>query len=608
VADLDGDGKREVLLDDALTAQVVVYRHDGKKWWSYPSTPWKDRVLVGSLLWGDVSGDKVPDVIYVVYDKSDKKRYVGALHGKLGTPVWSTKEVGHLAGGCGLGIQTLKDLDGDGVLDVVLAACKTILGIKGKDGKVLNPQNIMTTGSAKTGNNCGFTSGYAMVHDLDGDKKTDLLATGNYAYMCALKPAMSAGVLTLNNSWTSAPAAAYNPVYAAPTPCSSGTRLAAPVKASNKLEIRKGSDGSLVSTLALKAGKLTGELTHAAAHADLAGTGSPRALLGSDDGYLYAVDTCAATPKLEWSLYMRAPVSEAVFGDVDGDKKDEILVGSQDGYLFALGREHLPAPAYVYENDGKGPVTSAAKDLDAMEHHDTLYANWAKVPGADAYEYAVITSFGSIITKPDFVKVGDKTSATATGLKLKLGQRYFFAVRAVNTKSGKSSGEALSDGVLVVDNAPPTIKLVANPNPFDPEKEIACGIQATLRDGHKLASYRIWITDAGGATVKDSGTQTVAAYTATPTMSWDGKANGKISYGSYTIKAEATDTKSHKTTASLTLRLVSKDGGGFAGDGGVDPGSTDPDGCECNTGGSGSPVGVAMLLLLGVWLVRRRGE
>ena len=31
VADLDGDGKKEVLLDDSLNTQVVVYRHDGKK-------------------------------------------------------------------------------------------------------------------------------------------------------------------------------------------------------------------------------------------------------------------------------------------------------------------------------------------------------------------------------------------------------------------------------------------------------------------------------------------------------------------------------------------------------------------------------------------------
>ena len=608
VADLDGDGKRELLLDARPQTEIVVYRSDGKKWWGFPADPttWKDRTLVGSLLWGDVNGDKVLDVIYVAYSTTDKKRYVGALHGKTGKPVWASKEVGHLAGGCGLGIHTLKDLDGDGLLDVVFAACKTILGIRGKDGKVLNPQNIQAAATDKTGNNCGNTSGYAMVHDLDGDKSTDLLATGNYAFMCAFKPALSAGTLTLNKSWTSTPAVAYNPVYAAPAPCTGGVRLAAPVKASNKVEVRAGKDGALLTTLALKAGTLTGDLTHAATHADLAGSGSPRTLLGSDDGYLYAVDPCAATPKLDWSLYMRAPVGEAVFGDTDGDKKDEILVGSQDGYLFALGREHLPAPAHVYENDGTGPVTSAAKDLDAIEHHDTLYGNWAKVAEADAYEYAVITSYGSIITKPSFVKVGDKTSATATGLKLKLGQRYFFAVRAVNTKSGKTSGEALSDGVLVVDNAPPTIKLEAAPNPFDPGGEKFCGIQATFLDGHQLASYRVWITDAGGQTVKDWGKIPATAYKASPTFSWDGKVNGQIKLGSYTVKAEALDTRSHKTSGSLTLSLVSKDGGLSMGDGGVDPGDGDPDGCECTAGSGASSVGLFWLLVLAVVLLRQR--
>ncbi len=610
VADLDGDGKRELLLDDLIQKQVVVYRHDGKKWWSYPktSTAWKDRFFVGSLLWGDVSGDKVPDVVYLVQDRTDNKRYVGALHGKLGTPVWSTKEVGHLAVGCGLGFHTLKDLDSDGLLDVVFTVCGTVLGVRGKDGKVLNPQNVQTSISDKAGNNCGNTSGYSLVYDLDGDKKSDLLATGNYHYMCAFKPAYTGGVLSMGKSWTSSPVQRYNPVFAAPAPCKGGARLVAPRKESNMVEVREGADGALVSTLTLGAGKLTGDLTHATSHADLAGAGSPRTLLGSDDGYLYAVSPCASKPALDWSLYMRAPVSDAVLGDTDGDGKDEILVASQDGFLFALGKEHLPAPAYVRENDGTGPATSAAKDLDAVEHHDTLHANWASVAGADAYEFAVITSYGSIITKPKFIKVGNKTSASATGLKLKLGQRYFFAVRAVSTKSGKTSGEALSDGILVVDRTPPTIKLVAIPNPFDPAKEKACGVQATFKDKHKLASYKVWVEDATGQKVKDWGKKTVSDHDVTDALSWDGRVAGKIKYGSYTVKAEAWDTRTHLGKGSLTLRLVSKDGGTGWGDGGPPPETGGTEGCECSAGsGGGWPGGLVLLvLMLGLLILLRK--
>ena len=632
VADLDGDGKKEVLLDDYLKTQVVAYHHDGKKFWSYPpsSAAWTNRILVGSLLWGDVSGDKVPDVIYVVYDRSDKKRYVGALHGKLGTPVWTAKEVGHISGGCGLGIQTLKDLDGDGILDVVFTACKTILGIRGTDGTVLNPQNIQSSIVDKPpAINCGNTSGYAMVYDLDGDKKDDLLATGNYSFMCRFSPAYASGKLTLSNKWTSSPAAAYNPIYAAPAPCTAGVRLAAPVKVSNQLEVRKGSDGALVGSLTLKAGTVTGYLTSAVTHAGLAGAGSPRTLVGSDDGYLYAVDTCATTPKLDWAIQMRAPVSEAIFGDTDGDKKDEILVATEDGYLFALGKEHLPAPTFVYENDGKGPATTKAQDIDAFEHHSTLYANWSTVAGADAYEYAVITSFGSIITKPEFIKVGNTTSATATGLNLTLGQRYFFAVRALDTKNSKTSGEALSDGVLVVDNTPPTVKLEAAPNPFDPAQTTACTIKATFLDGYQLTSYQVSITDASGQTVKDWGSTAVKDYKASPTLSWDGRVAGNIKYGTYTIKAEALDTKGFKASGSLTLRLVAQDGGVTTGDMGVEAGAEagaeagldagggktdgpvkiDTEGCECNTSGGDATGGLVLLFtLLGLAIVRRRPQ
>ncbi len=455
-ADLDGDGKREVLVGESPAIQVSVYRSDGTKMWSYPkdTSSWSMRQMRGSLLAGDVSGDKVQDVVYVTNNKVDNKVYLGALHGKTGLPVW-TAEVSHVYGGCGEGFQTLKDLDGDGVLDVVLAACKTLLGVRGKDGKVLNPQNIQTSITDNgPANLCGKTSGYAMLHDLDGDKKVDAFATGNFNFACALTPNWDGAKLTFKQLWTSKANTKYKATFAAPVDCggTSGTRLVAPRLRSAELDVLKGSSGALISTLEMKSGSLSGYLTSAAAHADLAGDGAPRVLLGSDDGYLYAVKACSAKPVLDWSLYMRAPVAEVVLGDTDGDGKDEIVIASQDGFLNALGRERLPAPGYVYDNDGKGPALNPSQDIDLTENKDTLSANWGKVAGADGYEFAVLTSFGAILTKPEFIKAGDKTEGSATGLQLKPGQRYFFAVRAVDSKNGNTSAETISDGVLIKGN------------------------------------------------------------------------------------------------------------------------------------------------------------
>ncbi len=47
-------------------------------------------------------------------------------------------------------------------------------------------------------------------------------------------------------------------------------------------------------------------------------------MVGSSDGWLYAIDPCQGT--LTFAYNFNAPVGEPVFGDTDGDGFDEILV------------------------------------------------------------------------------------------------------------------------------------------------------------------------------------------------------------------------------------------------------------------------------------------
>lgn len=325
-------------------------------------------------------------------------------------------------------------------------------------------------------------------------------------------------------------------------------------------------------------------------------------LVGSTDGYLYCVKPCDGG-KLDWAMNQRAPVSDAIFADTDGDGKDEVLVASEDGFLYALGREHLPAPKYVYENDGVTLATSAGTDLDELETADTLWANWAKVPGADAYEYAVITGGGTFITNPKFISSGDKTQVKASGLKLELGQRYFFAVRALNKTSGKSSGETISDGVKVVDKTGPAVTLSVTPNPFDPGTHSACSITASFVDAHKLASYHLWIEDKNGKTVRDWGVQKIKTAKASSTVSWDGKdsAGQAAPWGTYKVRAKGTDTipRTSEKTVDLVLQQAKTSGDGGAGQEGMIQ-----EGCSCEVGGGGRG-GWSLLVL--VFLLRRRG-
>lgn len=599
LVDLTGDKKLEVVV--GLGTAVRAHKADATLLWSRAVTG----APRGSLVWGDLDGDKAPDLAYGAFNSSGGTEHFNALSGKTGKKLWSA-DYSLLTAGCGFGYPTLADLTGDKVPDVLSTPTSAVVALNGKDGALL----------AKVANS-SCSAGYPMVFDIDGDGQQELVATGIAVGMRAFEPSYVGGKLTLGTKWTAA-GQWFTRVFSTVVTCKGkGAVVVGASYNTSELQVRAASTGTVTKTVALvegysfiseaqakKANRRPGYLGHASAHQDLAGDGQPRVVIGSTDGYLYCVKPCDGA-KLDWALDLRAPVSDAIFADTDGDGKDEVLVASEDGFLYALGREHLPAPKYVYENNGKGIATSAGLDIDELETGDTLWANWAKVSGADAYEYAVLTAGGTFVTNPKFVSAGDKTQVKASGLKLKLGQRYFFAVRAHNKKSGKSSGETISDGVLVVDKAAPVITLSASPNPFAPPKDATCTINASFADGHALASYQLVIEDKNGKTIRDWGSQKISSTSASTTVGWDGKdsAGKAVLPGTYTVKATAADTRSHvsnKTVALVVEEAAQQGDGGGPGGGGITQ-----EGCSCEAGGMAGS-GWGLLLVVGL-LWRRRG-
>jgi MYXO-CTERM domain-containing protein len=67
--------------------------------------------------------------------------------------------------------------------------------------------------------------------------------------------------------------------------------------------------------------------------ADIDGDGHVEALVGHDDGTLYAVNLSPAegTPSLAWSAYLGSPVNSVRVLDADGDGTLEVLVLANDG-------------------------------------------------------------------------------------------------------------------------------------------------------------------------------------------------------------------------------------------------------------------------------------
>src|SRR5262249_34458627 len=162
-------------------------------------------------------------------------------------------------------------------------------------------------------------------------------------------------------------------------------------------------------------GSFRGSLGDVAVKQDLVGGGDHQsALVGSSDGFLYAIDPCKAA--LDWAYDLRFGVGNPIFADTDGDGTDEILVGAADGYLHAIGPRVLDAATGVNDSDPYGAVPGPG--IDKVATVDRLAGSWGAVTGADAYQIAVVTEGGTYVTQPDWVDVGNVTSFKATGISL----------------------------------------------------------------------------------------------------------------------------------------------------------------------------------------------
>ena len=189
---------------------------------------------------------------------------------------------------------------------------------------------------------------------------------------------------------------------------------------------------------AAAAGGFLGALGDVVVKQDLLGTGDhPSALVGSSDGFLYALNPCTATPSTGPSTSSSPWATPSSSPTPAGTGTDQILVPAADGSrLHALQQQVLAAPAYRLRQRGqRRRMAVVGPDLDTVQTVSTLAASWAPVTGADGYQVAALTAGGTYVTQPDWVSVSG-TSAAVPNLSLASGKKYFFAVRAVSKTKG----------------------------------------------------------------------------------------------------------------------------------------------------------------------------
>ncbi len=268
---------------------------------------------------------------------------------------------------------------------------------------------------------------------------------------------------SVTTAWSFPTGFAATNVYGAVIDCPTGLVFATPRYGGPHLVAASAATGAMRYDIALAGGRLfADDIAVSAANVspgilgNVTATpqlfGSQHALLvGSTDGYLYAVDACATTPQLLWSINFRSPVGEAVFADTDGDGSDEIVVEAADGFLYGVDTQVIAPPAWVYDTNFERGLTT--DDIDETRGSE-ISATWAEVPGATGYEWAVFTQAGTPIsrnpTEPanPFLRTDANTRVAHFFEGIVTDHRYFFAVRALSANG--ASPEALSDGTLFI--------------------------------------------------------------------------------------------------------------------------------------------------------------
>ncbi len=384
----------------------------------------------------DLDGDGTSDVVTASVGAGSVLT-IQAWNGASGAAMWPTPVSEALS--WGFQPFSLGDHDGDGKADV---------------WHVLNRLQVHKgSNGAKLAENPAFFAYFTPVlADVDADVVVDVtLSRGYYPARTLKKDLVTA-------TWTGGDDRPYQ--HGARATCGARSVWVQPSsqqKALVRLITMNGAEIGATKSIWLAGGKLfatpeaagttfLGTLGDVAIKQDLVGTGAhPSALVGSTDGYLYAIDPCAGA--LDWAFDMKFAVGDPILADTDGDGVDQILVPAADGWLHAIGPRLLDAPAEVNDNDPYVAVPAA--DVDEARTQEWLGASWTAVTGADGYQVAVLTEGGTYVTQPDWVDVTG-TSTILKGLSLATGKKYVVAVRAVSKTKG-ASVEARSDGVTVLE-------------------------------------------------------------------------------------------------------------------------------------------------------------
>ncbi|MEP7122491.1 MAG: VCBS repeat-containing protein [Byssovorax sp.] len=311
------------------------------------SVVWSSPIPAGAfndILPGDFNLDGTPDIAVQWPSAAGDQLITAGLSGTSGAQLWS---FGAVAGDCGLqsaGIA-LADWNGDGI-DDVLQVMPNIRADSGKDGSLIAKSDVHP---------CYFLP---TPVDTNKDGVDELVLHGGAVGVVVFGHDLNTPLYQSTDDDKPFP-------YGAIAACPSGPVLVeGSLRNIARLKMTALSTSTVITRVlaggatfadeaaATAAKAPPGQLTSTSIHANLRGDGRPVALVGSTDGFLYAIDPC--TGDLVFSKDFGFNVGEIIFGDSDGDGLDEILVSVADGNLYALKND----PSTMMGTGGAGGTGS----------------------------------------------------------------------------------------------------------------------------------------------------------------------------------------------------------------------------------------------------------
>jgi len=302
VADINGDGKLEVVVGSHDKNAYAVNGQTGALLWQFSTGDW----VLPSPAIGDIDGDGQAEVVIASHDEN-----VYALNGKTGQLKWTAQTLFRITSSPAIG-----DFDGDGQVEVVIGSDKVYM-LSGKTGKVKWAYRI----------DFPATSSPA-VADINGDGKPEIVIGALDLHLYALSGAGSLlWKFNAGGEIESSPALAdldgdggVEVVFGA---------------AKRGIYALNGSSGAQKWLVPLTSQASDEQrIQSSPAVADVDGDGKLEVVIGTNEKRVYGINSSGRTL---WTFAARRFVESApALVDLDGDGQIEVIVGSHDGNVYLL--------------------------------------------------------------------------------------------------------------------------------------------------------------------------------------------------------------------------------------------------------------------------------